>query len=477
MKTSPNSVVIIAILFLASMSAPGQQYISQQGRALDANPQIGSYGYNTAVPLDTLIPSGNLYITGNVSGGMRFQGLVPYRSSYEFSADTGSGLLSDFRRDSFGLNQPIYGPHSYLDPSRAVTATYGGQVVNTAQAMNTPITPVGAAWRTGAVAAYQRDEMLVRPYSRGFSPLSTGPASPAALAGSLPMPYTATRPHTLLPSESTTNLTTPAYRPLVTPQQTEQEPTETTPSQIISGEEIPANTPTVPAWQEQVNEESNLFQQNLLQTLMQPPAQPKQPPTPEEQGEEPLGLSGPGLSLTPIRTITPSTTTVVSPPNLSALVASQREQFYKYLRQGRDYLYKGEYYRAADQFSLAALYQPRNPGVYLARCHALLGAGEFLSAAFYLSKALTAPPTTSDAVPATLPTVPVLQERLTEIKRWREQTAEPMLLFIQGYVEACLGQSDQARQTLTQAAEEMPAEPAIQRLLSTLTASPAETTP
>ncbi len=479
MKATLKNIFIVAIMCLSAAGwATGQQYINQQGRILDANPRIGSYGYNTTVPLDTLIPSGNLYITGNVSGGMRFQGVVPYRSSYEFGADTGSGLLSDFRRDSYGLDRPGYGmtaPYAYMDPSRSVTTTYGGQVINSAQAMNALVTPVGAAWRTpGSVTAYQRDEMMVRPYSQGFSPLSTGKISPAAQAGSLPMLYTPTQPHSLLAPEAAKDLSASMQRPLAAPRSQEESSGQTslspqTPLQETAAAELPAG-------EEPVDEHADFFPLHLLEALRQAAAVSE--PAPQEEQPESLGLAGPGL-ITPTRT-TPapiiSTSPAGSAPTSADLSALSRGQALKYLRQGKAFLAKGEFYRAADQFNLAAMYAPRDPGIYLARCHALLGAGEFLSAAFYLSKALTTSGTALDAAVITLPDGQILQERLAEVKRWREQHDEPMLMFIQGYVEACLQQTDAARQTLAQAAEKLPSEPAIGRLLSSL--SPAkETTP
>ena len=69
---------------------------------LDANPRVGSFGYNAPAPIDVVMPRANLYITGNVRGGKSFQGLVPYTSVDEFSGSLGSSTLSDFYRDSTG---------------------------------------------------------------------------------------------------------------------------------------------------------------------------------------------------------------------------------------------------------------------------------------------------------------------------------------------------------------------------------------
>ena len=100
----------------------GQQYISQDGHALDANPRIGSMGINPNARLDSLMPRLNLYLTGNVRGGAGFQGFIPYRSVGEFSTGLGSDTLSGFRRDSVAiadLGRGITAGQPYFDPSRS----------------------------------------------------------------------------------------------------------------------------------------------------------------------------------------------------------------------------------------------------------------------------------------------------------------------------------------------------------------------
>ncbi len=131
-------VCLILLLILPNL-CHAQWLVTQQGHLLDANPRIGSMGINPNANLDALIPRVNLMITGNITGGGRFQGDIPYRSVGEFNADLGSGLLSNFRRDSVGvanLSRGIALPQPYLDQSRSLTGTgfRGGRVARSHQA-------------------------------------------------------------------------------------------------------------------------------------------------------------------------------------------------------------------------------------------------------------------------------------------------------------------------------------------------------
>ena len=56
------------------------------GHVLDANQRVGSLGWNTPMRLDPIARRVNFGITGNLRYGASFQGLVPYRSTYEFGS-------------------------------------------------------------------------------------------------------------------------------------------------------------------------------------------------------------------------------------------------------------------------------------------------------------------------------------------------------------------------------------------------------
>ncbi|MGE5296273.1 MAG: hypothetical protein ACM3VT_15735, partial [Solirubrobacterales bacterium] len=65
-----------------------------------------------------------------------------------------------------------------------------------------------------------------------------------------------------------------------------------------------------------------------------------------------------------------------------------QDQFNHYLAIGRLCLQQRRYDRAADSFTLAAVYLPRDPQAHLGKSHALLGAGKYVESAASLARAV-----------------------------------------------------------------------------------------
>jgi hypothetical protein len=74
---------------------------------------------------------------------------------------------------------------------------------------------------------------------------------------------------------------------------------------------------------------------------------------------------------------------------------ASRERFDRYLKAAELYLQQGRYYRAAESFSLASLYNPTDSRVHLGRSQALFAAGEYVSSALFLAKAIELEPSRS----------------------------------------------------------------------------------
>lgn len=98
------------------------------GHALDANNQVGSRGYNTAVSSQYSFDYGqraNEIITGNVTGLGGFRGNSPILANNAFRAELPSAGLAQFRASSFGLpdlanGRTNYGIGSYYDPQAII---------------------------------------------------------------------------------------------------------------------------------------------------------------------------------------------------------------------------------------------------------------------------------------------------------------------------------------------------------------------
>jgi hypothetical protein len=138
MKRSQVSAALL--LALVGEVAYGQVHQIQGGNVLDANPQMGSAGFNRPGQVP---PSGmsNRIVTGNVTGGASFRGFSPVRDSnalfigsnaqaQTFQADP----LSNFRRDSFSLSsvQQGYVPNAGFQPyySRQTTVVSSGAIAS-----------------------------------------------------------------------------------------------------------------------------------------------------------------------------------------------------------------------------------------------------------------------------------------------------------------------------------------------------------
>jgi len=103
------AALICALIATLSVDALAQTTRRpDDGRALDANPGVGSGGINA--PVDVFQPNyANRYITGNITGLGSFRGFNPVRDPTLFRAGLGSAGLSFFQRQTVGLNDVTAG--------------------------------------------------------------------------------------------------------------------------------------------------------------------------------------------------------------------------------------------------------------------------------------------------------------------------------------------------------------------------------
>jgi tetratricopeptide (TPR) repeat protein len=139
---------IAAVPLLAS--AAHAQYRVDDGRAHDANPQVGSGGYNSGYIPDPRssyanIINGNRLITGNVTGGRAFTGQVNYGDPGDFRGNLGSASFDKFISSSAssaryvppGTSVPFYGaklaapPPAGFEP-QGFTGTFTPRPANSA---------------------------------------------------------------------------------------------------------------------------------------------------------------------------------------------------------------------------------------------------------------------------------------------------------------------------------------------------------
>ena len=152
-------------------------------------------------------------------------------------------------------------------------------------------------------------------------------------------------------------------------------------------------------------------------------------------------------------------------------------KFNQHMQTAEDYLKAGRFYAAADSFALASIYK-LDPGEVgsdpvqaggLALCsagrgHALLAAGEYISSALFLSRALEIAPEyvrTKTDLAGMLGGENKLESRIAEIKEWMGRSGSTKLEFLLGYVYYRMGRLGPAKQAIDAAYTKMPLSPAV----------------
>jgi hypothetical protein len=139
-------------------------------------------------------------------------------------------------------------------------------------------------------------------------------------------------------------------------------------------------------------------------------------------------------------------------------------RFNQHMQAAEDYLKAGRYYHAADSFALASIYKADDPRPLAGKGHALFAAGEYVSSALFLSRALTIGPkyarTKIDLV-AMLGGENKLASRVADVEQWLARSSSSELLFLLSYVHYRTGSLTHAKQAIEAAYEKMPQSPAI----------------
>jgi tetratricopeptide (TPR) repeat protein len=162
---------VLAAATLVANPASAQQRSNNDGRALDANPRVGSGGqndqggggYSRQGPMVT----GNQIVTGNVTAGRQFRGPVAYTDPNSFRGVT-SGMFSDrFVRESAGVPRPYGGGQADLTQPRAF---YGSGLATPPPTGFVPTAGATGGYVAGNSAAVQTDLSLSRSYSPTLDP-------------------------------------------------------------------------------------------------------------------------------------------------------------------------------------------------------------------------------------------------------------------------------------------------------------------
>lgn len=458
---------------------------SSLGGATTANPRYKSYtspvgGY------------GNLVITGNVTGGKYFRGIVPYRSVSEFTAPLGSSSLNSFLRDSAGAHlfrQSPGTPQPYYLPSQTVTAVRRGSVsglegpsIRLNKGTGQFVSPPALTQETEKI----QTQFPTEPIYRKFRPVS---GFPEELEDLLSRQYRIERREDVERSVAEQQLAELREELAEVKRRAQEidgkvsdvwfkspEPTQAEDSYIIKPPEQQVQVPQEekqkpPDVSKEMLQKAEEDFEKLLEKI-------KQEEKPDEDEAKPAGQPPRQPDYSRVSDVNKVDVPVLRTPfgtamlGLKASFTSAKEQeFNEYLKTAQDYMQKGRYYRAADAYTMASVLKPKTPLPYAGKSHALLAAGEYVSSAFFLAKAIETFPGYTSRVPEAIKgrwaagfkinlvemigDRDKLEERVRDLVKWQKKTGSAELRFLLGYVFYNTDRLYLAKQVIDAASEKM----------------------
>jgi tetratricopeptide (TPR) repeat protein len=127
----------------------------------------------------------------------------------------------------------------------------------------------------------------------------------------------------------------------------------------------------------------------------------------------------------------------------------------------------GRYYEAADSFALASIYKPGDPLCLAGRGHALLAAGEYISSALFIARAVEASPEYLQEkidLATLLGSQNIVENRIADIKERTGGSSSAKLQLLLGYLYYRMGRCGPAQQAIDAACAKMPDSPAAAAL-------------
>jgi tetratricopeptide (TPR) repeat protein len=438
------------------------------------------------------VNAGNDIVTGNVGGGREFRGVVPYGSSTYIQAPQNSSNIDSFIRRSTGspyttdrspgVVQPYYSP--YQSVSSLSSRSPGNYSSSSSSALQLPqMSPLKKPSEFGLVPLEEARQLQQQKTST--LPQTVESATPESLA------YSNYRPLTSTPLEMESYISEQIKSTLYpTEQQAQGEEKQPSALEKLSQSEVLKKSPFEPTAQPtQPQEPGKIFEPvepGLLSEQASREAAAKAPTvfdlmqkTLQDEFQKTLREREAAKGVVPeanqpSEANAPGTTASISPAMAKAIVGysttfatKATDRFNELMKAAEAYIKQKQYYKAADAYSLAAVYQPGNPLPYAGKAHALFGAGEYMSSAYFLSRAIEIFPDYTRFkidLPAIFGDKDLLEKRIADIKEWQERTQSPELQFLLAYIYLETGQLEMAQRMTNGALVNMPQSRALQTL-------------
>lgn len=139
-------------------------------------------------------------------------------------------------------------------------------------------------------------------------------------------------------------------------------------------------------------------------------------------------------------------------------------KFSGYMKTAEEFMREGKFYKAADAYSLAAIWKPEDARPYAGQSFSLFAAGEYMSSAYYLSRAIEIDPEIAAKKYDLVGLVgerDIFENRLIEISTWQERSGSGELAFLMAYILYHDGKPEQAKEAIVKAEEKMPDSKAV----------------
>ncbi len=427
--------------------------------------------------------SGNDIITGNVAGGKGFRGFVPYRSENEFGAPTASDSFSSFFSRTapidYRTRQQSYMPQPYYLPAKTVSTLRprgnAPPLITYAPIRETGGTGEFSSIRPKSVIPIAKD---LRPANVQYQYTLSRPLSfidPADLEKIVRsgLPSTLGNEELLnslerIRSQEDKELKK-AEKTAEQPKKMAQDDTTVSPAEPVQPSER-SFEPIEPAKPGQTQREADLENKNktLYEQMLEQSGKPVRQPEIKQAKEanEPKEEEPKQKRQSDLAVIDKETAEALKGIH-KTFATKAKTKFNYYMQAAEEYLKKGEYYRAADSYTLASIYNPQDPLAYAGRSHALFASGEYMSSSYYLMRAINIFPEYAliDVdINAMIPDKDRLEGRIADINKWIERTKSPELEFLLAYLYKQLGKQEQAQNAINSAAEKLPDNKAVQTL-------------
>ncbi|MBN2020045.1 MAG: hypothetical protein JW749_07465 [Sedimentisphaerales bacterium] len=454
-------------------------------------------------PIDT---RGNLVITGNVTGGMQFRGIVPYSSVTDFSIDrrylanTSGGIDSFLKRTegSQSTTQAKGGLTPFYSPSMTVTKTIpgsGGMITSQSVSGYTAPQYSGVSMQSEQTPRFESGQAGL--YQRRFAP------------------QLLQRPLSTNPMDIEKSVVTDVSKyPLGGEQAAEErllenfwkqmgvQITRKTESQAEEAKQISGIEPNIGSYLEglqarqrdtlgkglreqpeqvEISGLEGIRQRDVYEKMKIQLGKPVIVEGMPEKGEEQVTGQFPGLMGQDSASTGQASSSLryegQAEPNAAlstksdagaaemildtykSFAAYNNDRFNRSIRAAEHYMKQGRFYRAADAYTVATVYKPEDPLGYAGKSIALFATGEYMSSSLFLARAMEIFPEYPKIKVDLIEMIgdkDTVENRIVEAREWLEKSGSGELAFLLSYIYYQLDRLEFARQTIEFAEKKLP---------------------